>query len=227
MNSANLLTLLQLVSPSLPVGAYSYSEGLEALVEAGTITHQAALEHWLVQELQIGAIRIEAAVMCRCYHAIATSDWPQLCHWNRWLAALRETEELRNQSWQMGRSLLKLWLDLQPEFISTLPLQTLQIEGCHFATAFAIVATHGQIEAPTAVLGYLYSWAANLVNAGIKLVPLGQTAGQQTLLRLHPILEQTVNEVLHLPDEALEACGWGLAIASMTHEIQYSRLFRS
>jgi urease accessory protein len=219
--------LLQLVSPALPVGAYSYSEGVEALVEADTLPNQAALHHWLVQELQIGSIRLEAAVMLRCYHAIAASDGPQLCHWNRWLTALRETEELRNQSLQMGRSLLKLWLDLQPEAMTTLPLPTLRTEGCHFATAFAIAATHGQIEAPTAVLGYLYSWAANLVSAGIKLIPLGQTAGQQTLLQLHPILEQTVNDVLHLPDESLEACGWGLAIASMTHETQYSRLFRS
>ncbi|MDX2228735.1 MAG: urease accessory protein UreF [Leptolyngbyaceae cyanobacterium bins.349] len=227
MNSANLLRLLQLASSTLPVGAYSYSEGLETLTDQGHMTDQAALEHWLTRELQYGSARLDAAIVLRSHRAIAMQDWPALIAWNRWLTAARETEELRAQNEQMGRSLLKLWGDLHPE-LATLPaIATLQAEGCQFAVAFAIAAQQGQLDEQSTLLGYVYSWVANLVSAGIKLIPLGQTAGQQTLVNLQPQIEQTVADVLQLADESLEVCGWGLAIASMIHETQYSRLFRS
>jgi len=226
LSQASLLSLLQLVSPALPVGAYSYSEGLEALVEAQVVTNQAALEQWLTRELNYGAVRIEAGIMLRTYQAIALQDWQRVSAWNRWLSAVRETEELRSQSWQMGRSLLKLWLEL-PNDQASLPIENLLNEDCNFAVAFAIVAFHWQIDAKTALLGYLHSWVANLVSAGIKLIPLGQTAGQQTLVMLQPQIEQTAIVISQRSDQELESCGWGLAIASMTHETQYSRLFRS
>lgn len=218
-----MLRLLQLVSPALPVGAYTYSEGLETLVQTETVLNSTDLMNWLIQELRFGAIRIEGAVFVRLYQAVETNDRPQLQYWNHWLSAFRETEELRQQSWQMGRSLHRLLSDLSPDLPSLLP----DAERCHFATAFAIAAAHWQIDCETAVLGYLQSWAANLVNAGVRLVPLGQTQGQQLLLQLYPQIEQTASDVMHLPDEQLHGCGWGLSIASMQHETLYSRLFRS
>lgn len=227
LTQASLLRLLQLTSPTLPVGAYSYSEGLEALVEAGIISTQAALEHWIRQELTYGAVRLEAGILLRSHRAIAVSDWSSLNRWDQWLSAVRETEELRLQSWQMGRALLKLLRDLHSELTTNPAMKPLWEENCNFAVAFAIAANTWQIDETTTLLGYLHSWAANLVNAGIRLIPLGQTAGQQLLLTLQPVLEETVETILQLPDEALENCGWGLTIASMTHETQYSRLFRS
>ena len=128
-----LLKLLQLASPALPVGAYSYSEGIETLVENGAIASSQSLKHWLVQELNYGAIRIEAAVMVRAYQVAALADVAALVYWNQWLSAARETEELRQQSWQMGRSLLRLLLELQPQltdvinFYQTLKLTQLQL----------------------------------------------------------------------------------------------------
>ncbi|NJM85509.1 MAG: urease accessory protein UreF, partial [Leptolyngbyaceae cyanobacterium RM2_2_21] len=98
---------------------------------------------------------------------------------------------------------------------------------CNFATAFAIAAAHWEIEAVIALLGYLQSWASSLVNAAVKLVPLGQTRGQQLLLKLGPDLESAVENILLLQDADLASSGWGLAIASMQHETLYSRLFRS
>lgn len=219
-----LLRLLQLASPALPVGAYSYSEGLEALVEAGRIADVMSLHHWLGQELQYGAIRVEAGVMVRCYRAIQTDDWGTLERWNHWLSAARETEELRLQSWQMGRSLLRLLQDLNPE--QPHDLGSLR-EECNFAPAYALAAHHWHLDLQTALLGYLYSWASNLVSAGVRLIPLGQTAGQQLLLTLHPQLEQATLEIPNLEDDALQTSGWGLALASIAHETQYSRLFRS
>ncbi|MCY7276564.1 MAG: urease accessory protein UreF [Phormidesmis sp. CAN_BIN44] len=221
-NSA-LRSLLQLASPTLPVGAYSYSEGLEALVEADKITSASSLDHWLRQELRYGAVRLEAAVMIRAYRSTLAEDFSALTDWNRWLSATRETEELRSQSWQMGRSLLRLIQDLQENEITTRLLQ----EECNFAIAFGTVAARWQIDEQSAIVGYLHSWATNLISAGIKLIPLGQTAGQRLLIELGEELDQTTQEILTLQDDDLNSCGWGLSLASMAHETLYSRLFRS
>jgi urease accessory protein len=227
MTPHTLLTLLQLASPALPVGAYSYSEGIEWLVETGCMGDRASLEHWLTQELRLGAVRLEAAIAVRSHRAMQSQDLAELSGWNEWLSAARETEELRLQSWQMGRSLLTLLLQLQPGLETRLPLTSLQTNGCNFAVAFAIGAAVGQVDESSTVLAYLHSWAANLISAGVKLIPLGQTAAQQLLLALQPTLEQASQEVLALPDAELGSCGWGLSLASMLHETQYSRLFRS
>lgn len=227
MSEVNLLRLLQLTSPALPVGAYSYSEGLEFLVHSGKVCDRNSLEHWLIQELRYGAVRLEAAVMVRAYRAIAAQNFDQLIYWNRWLSAARETEELRSQSLQMGRSLLRLFQDLHPEAVEPLQLNSLQQDGCNFAIAFGLVANYWEIEVRSLVLGYLQSWAANLISAGVKLIPLGQTAGQQLLMNLSPIIENASETILELQDDDLFSCGWGLALASMAHETQYSRLFRS
>lgn len=231
MGEFELLRLLQLASPALPIGAYSYSEGVESLVEMGAIASSTTLEQWLTQELRYGAVRLEAAVMLRGYEAIQRGNAAELKYWNQWLLAARETEELRLQSVQMGRSLLRLYLDLHPAVCPTngqsFSLEELQTQDCNLPIAFAIVAAGWQINSHAALLGYLHSWATNLVNGGIKLIPLGQTAGQQVLLNLQPILMQAAAEIAALPDEQLDSCSWGLAIASMTHETQYSRLFRS
>ncbi len=228
MSNHSLLHLLQLASPALPVGAYSYSEGLEALVELGTVSSQETLTQWLTQELHYGAVRLEAAVMIQSYEAAHSDHYDAVLRWNAWLTAARETEELRQQSLQMGRSLLKLLLDLHPELITG--YESLQKEGCNFAIAYAIAAAHYQIDSQAALLAYLYSWLANLISAGVKLIPLGQTAGQRLLLEMQPTLKNTAESVLTLQADDLESlgsCSWGLALASMAHECQYSRLFRS
>ncbi|MBM0741786.1 urease accessory protein UreF [Phormidium sp. CLA17] len=225
MNSDSLLHLLQLASPALPVGAYSYSEGLEALVELGKVTSQETLAQWLSQELRWGAVRLEAAVMMRSCERARSQDFDAVIKWNCWLTAARETEELRQQSLQMGRSLLKLLLDLHPELING--YEPLQKEGCNFAIAYAIAAAYYQIDIQAALLAYLYSWIANLVSAGVKLIPLGQTAGQRLLLTMQPALERAAEAIFMLQTDDLCSCSWGLSLASMAHERQYSRLFRS
>lgn len=226
-----LLRLLQLVSPALPVGAYSYSEGLEMLVHQEIVTDRATLADWLQQELMYGAARLDAAVMVRVYRAAHQADGAQVSFWNHWLSATRETQELRQQSWQMGRALLRLLQDTQlTSGTATIPVTAL-IEAagdpCNFAIAFGLAAAYWQVEEETALLGYLYSWAANLVSAGVRLIPLGQTAGQQLLLDLQPALLEATAKIAQLPDDQLGSCTWGLSLASMNHEVQYSRLFRS
>ncbi len=224
LNDVAILSLLQLASPTLPVGAYSYSDGLETLVDNGTIDNKQSLCIWLEQELSYGAIRLEAGVMVRAYRSFNSSNFEALSYWNAWLTAAKETAELRSQSWQMGNSLMRLLLDLQPQLQA---IASATGTPCNYAIAFGIAAAHWQIELTAVVLGYLHSWASNLIGAGVKLIPLGQTAGQQLLLELATKLSLTTQQILVLEDDHLSSCGWGLALASMAHETQYTRLFRS
>lgn len=231
MNPQNLtlLHLLQLASPTLPVGAYSYSDGLETLVEKAVINNSKSLKHWLEQELSYGAIRLEAAVMIRAYRSAENHNFDDLGYWNAWLTAAKETAELRAQSLQMGNSLMRLLLDLKhPTSATSLQeLATAAGSPCNYAIAFGIAAATWQIDITSATLGYLHSWASNLIGAGVKLIPLGQTAGQQLLLEINSNITVATPKILTLEDDDLSSCGWGLALASMAHETQYTRLFRS
>lgn len=224
LTTTALLHLLQLTNSALPVGAYSYSEGLETVIQSGAIATVTDLQHWLSQELSYGGIRLEAAVMLRACRAVQADQPAALEEWNQWFSAARDAEELRQQSWQMGRALTRLLADLDP---ALQPWLTACGTPCNFAIAFGVAAAFWQIPDRPALLGYLHSWASNLVNAGVKLVPLGQTAGQQLLHGLQANLTQTVQEVIQLQDDDLSNGGWGWAIASMQHEVLYSRLFRS
>jgi urease accessory protein len=222
LEASALLNLLQLASPALPVGAYSYSEGIETLAEQAVIRDRDSLRSWLETELTYGSIRIEAAMMLRAQQAARAEDKEKVAFWNAWLLASRETKELRLASEQMGQSLLALLQRLDP------PVKPLfELSPCHYAIAFGMAANAWQIEPESAVLAYLQSWTTHLVGAGVKLIPLGQTAGQQILWTLRDRMTQTTTEVLSLPDTALSSCSWGLSLASMAHETQYMRLFRS
>lgn len=225
-SSQKLLSLLQLASPALPVGAYTYSDGLETLVETGAIGDRVSLKHWLEQELSYGAVRIDAAIALRAYKCTQQGDTVTLNYWNDWLSALRETEELRLSSWQMGRSLLRLIVELEPAIEPTVS-SLIAGNACNWAIAFGVAAGYWQIDRTATLLGYLHSWATNLVAVGVKLIPLGQTVGQNLLLNLQPNIERATAEILRLTDDELSSCSWGLSLASMAHETQYSRLFRS
>ncbi|MGL6283097.1 MAG: urease accessory protein UreF, partial [Microcoleaceae cyanobacterium] len=228
INNINILNLLQLASPTLPVGAYSYSEGLESLVNDGIITNLIQLENWLTDNLKFGSIQMEAAIMVRAYLAINQQNFSQLIYWQNWADATRDTAELRQQSLQMGRSLIKLFLNL-----STSPAKLLNIDQdlesniidqvrhqietdnhfCHWAIAYGITAACWQIDLNTAILGYLHSWLTNLINAGVKLIPLGQTDGQKLLWSMQPAIYQTTQSILELTDDDLVTCNWGLSLA--------------
>lgn len=219
-----LLRLLQLASPALPVGAYSYSEGLESAVEQGAVTDSASLRTWLEDALMSGGARLEAAVLVRVYEARRRQDGASVEYWNAWLTAARESEELRVQNLEMGRALLKLLAELPPPE----PTAARRLaQPCNFVVAFALAAAHWKIPLEATVAAYLQTWTANLVGAGVKLVPLGQTAGQQLLWGLQSVIDEAARTATTLADEDLGVANWGQALASMQHEVQYSRLFRS
>ncbi len=224
-----ILELLQLSSPALPLGAYSYSEGLETLVEQRIIDDDNSLESWLILELTQGAIRLESALMLRAYRCMLHQDLTGLNYWNDWLSAARETSELREQSWQMGGSLIRLLLEL--ESVREIPDLKACIDAvgkpCNYGVAFGMAAACWQIDEHHTILGYLHSWATNLITAGIKLIPIGQTSGQKLLVKLQPTILNSTEKIMRIPDDNLVSCNWGLGLASMAHETQYSRLFRS
>jgi urease accessory protein len=203
----NLVRLLQLASPTLPVGAYSYSQGLEAAVEAGIVSDAASAERWIADVLEFSLARMEAPLLWRLMHGE---------NLNELFIASRESAELRAESLQMGHSLLRLFEELG---FSDLPKGDVA-----FPTAYALGARKWNIEPRAALIGYLWSWLDNQVMAAVKAVPLGQTAGQKMLFSLGDRLER-------IADDAAKAefsnFAPGLAALSARHETQYSRLFRS
>jgi urease accessory protein len=203
--------LLQLASPALPVGAYSYSGGLEAAVEAGIVKDAASAQRWIGDVLEFSLSRMEAPILLRMMKDIGK--------WNEVFLASRETAELRAETAQMGFSLNKL--------LPELGVERLALEEVSFPAAFAHAASAWRIEPKDALTAYLWSWVENQVMAAIKAVPLGQTDGQRMLLFVGTRLEETVEQASALKDEDLGNFAPGLAVLSSQHEIQYSRLFRS
>ncbi|TYQ27485.1 urease accessory protein UreF [Pseudanabaena sp. UWO310] len=234
--SLQLLRLLQITSPALPVGAYSYSEGLEYLCSQKIIQTESDLCNWLRRELQFGFIPNETAIALRAHQAIKSHNISTLIYWNDWLSATREAEEVRLASWQMGQSLMKLWWQLtdrqNPIYTSIHTLlpttkDNPQGKGCNYAIAFGIVAASLDIDSDNTSLGYIYSWLSNLVSAAVRSVPFGQTTGQQVIFQLSGDMLNSSQLSLHRLDNELEWCGWGASLACANHETQYSRLFRS
>jgi urease accessory protein len=203
--------LLQLASPALPVGAYSYSGGLEAAVEAGIVKDAASAQGWIGDVLGFSLSRMEAPILLRMMKDIGK--------WNEVFLASRETAELRAETAQMGFSLNKL--------LPELGLERMEMEEISFPAAFAHAASSWGIEPRDALTAYLWSWIENQVMAAIKAVPLGQTDGQKMLLSLGSRIEETVGQASALKDEDLGNFAPGLAVLSSQHETQYSRLFRS
>jgi urease accessory protein len=225
--AATRLQLMWLASPALPVGGFSYSEGLEAAVEAGQVTDEASACTWLRDQMHLALARADAPVLAAACAAWATHDQPRLRALNDWLHQTRETAELRAQAEQMGRSLLD-WLkngahagDSRLSTLAALPPAPL------WPTAFALATTLAGAQAEDALLAFGWGWAENMAQAAMKAVPLGQGAAQRMLGVLAQDLPALVQAALNRPEEDWQASTPMLAILSAQHETQYSRLFRS
>lgn len=217
------LRLLHLVSPTLPTGAFTYSQGIEWAVEQGWIQTPTALAAWLESQLRGSLIYVDIPLLQRCYQAIAQQDPAAMQHWLAVIRASRETEELLLEETQRGRALTDWLLALDLSQVAAWKPLLAQSQ----LAAFAYAAWHRQLPITEAVLGYVWSWLENLVLAAVKLIPLGQTQGQKILHQLLPLLPDCVAQGLQVPDTALGATTPALAIASSRHEGQYTRLFRS
>ena len=213
------LRLYQLVSPALPVGAFSYSEGLEVLVQAGRLEGPEPLEAWLRAELSRGAVTIEAAALAPLYQGLCAAS-PEVLELDGWLLAQREAPEVRAQQRQMGQSLLQLLADLGwplPGALSPLA----------WPAAFAWAAVCLEITSPALEEAYLYGWVANQISAAVRLVPLGPTQGQRLQLQLAPLIAERAAALAAADPHQLWNGGIGAGLVQLQHAELYSRLFRS
>jgi urease accessory protein len=223
---SGLPRLLQLASPALPVGAYSYSQGLEAAIEAGSVRDGLTAGAWIGDALELNIARLEAPAWLRFHAAWRDSDYAEVRRLNAWFAATRETSELRAETLQMGYSLRRLCAELD-EFEPAPLDELLAMQEIVFPAAFTFAAAQWGIDAREGLIGYLWSWLENQVMAALKAVPLGQTQGQRLLLDLGGRLPVIADAAMTADDGSLVNFAPGLAIACSRHEIQYSRLFRS
>ncbi len=224
-NSVALASLLRLTSPALPVGAFSYSQGLEYAHEAGWLRNTDEAASWLRGVMSHSLAGLDIPVLARCHRAVQAHDADSFFYWNDLCIAARETRELRLEDSQMGAALLKLLRDTE----DSLPFTALQQDTLRISwpAAFALTSKLWGIALRDACTGFVWSWLENQLAAAAKIIPLGQTSVQRTLAQLSLHIDSCVTRGLHTDDDDIGSSLPGLALASMLHETQYTRLFRS
>ena len=221
-----LSRLLQLASPMLPVGAYSYSQGLEWAIESGDVHSLDTANSWIGDVLRTYQATFELPILYRQYQAWKNKDIEAVEYWDAFYLSGRDTAEAYAETKQMGYSLCRLLNDLE-----TVPVQLLTalntLNKPAFPTVYAAIAQHWKIATKDCLHGYAWGWLENQASVCMKTIPLGQVAGQKILLRLSEHLPSIVKQAIQLNDEEISNFNPMLSIAGSLHETQYSRLFRS
>ena len=220
------LPLLQLASPALPIGGYSYSTGLERAIDEGIVHDAASAAVWIGDMVELVQARFDAPVAAAAHQAALREDAATLTGLHRLARAARETAELRLESEQMGYS-LEQWLGA---VVEGRPRDTARNPEAPTVAASVIWGVAGArlgLSAHATVIALLWSFTENQVMVLLKAMPIGQIQGQRLLHGLLPVIEQAARVALALPRDEWTTSAPGLALASMQHEVQYSRLFRS
>lgn len=217
------LRLLQLVSPALPVGAFAYSEGLEAAVNDGAVSGEVSASRWIRGRLGHGPGRLDAPIAARLHRAWSSGDDAAVVRWTRLLAAFRETRQLRDADRDMAQALARLLASLG--VAEAVPW--IGRRDATYPALFALAAARWQIACRDAIAGLLWSWLEGQTTAAVKLVPLGQTAGQRLLHAAAADIPDLVEWSLTCEDDDIGALAPGAAIAAARHEVLETRLFRS
>jgi urease accessory protein len=231
----DLVQLMWLASPALPIGGFSYSESLEAAIDRAGLRTPVAVGAWLQDQLQLAQARSDMALVAQAVTAWRARDLVRINALNDWVLQTRESSELRLQTEQMGRSMMD-WLrnqhaadpgnDPTPTDDGLIAL-TRSCASPTYPVAFALAASHTGATVADCLSSYAFGWAENMVQAAVKAVPLGQNAGQRILADLANQITLAVADALARDDDSRQAFAPMLAILSAQHETQYSRLFRS
>lgn len=218
--------LLRLASPQLPIGGYSYSQGLEMAVDSGLVYAPESARRWIADQLLLNLARFEAPLLLAHCRAAAEGDWPALAELAARHRASRETREAALESRQMGYSLRQL-LEGLPELDQDARDFLADQSELGLAPAWALAARAWAIAPDDALAAWLWGWLENQLAVLMKTLPLGQQAAQRLTSELLPLLERAQQQATTREPQHWGSAAFGLALASMAHERQYSRLFRS
>lgn len=227
--AAALYRLLAWLSPSFPTGAFSYSHGLEAAAASGAVQDRATLETWIAAIVARGSGRMDADILRDAYRAALAGDDSAIDAANRRGHAYRATAELALEASQQGEAFLNAWQGAwvgAPEGEEGVENGAHRGDGVSLPAVFGATAATG-IALEDALLGYLQAFAGNLVSAGLRLGIIGQTDGQRILAALQPVVTAAAEAALARDPTDFGGATFALDLASMAHETQYSRLFRS
>ena len=222
-SSSQLLRLLHLASPALPIGAFHFSQGLEYAAECGTVKDERSAGEWIEGIARYAIATLDLPILLRLHRAYLEQNEAAIECWSSVLVASRETEELRAEDRHMGCALARILSDL-----GVCPkLDEAELARATYAAVFARACAAWGIEESDALEAYAWAWAENQTLAAVKLVPLGQTAGQRILHALVPTLAMLSRQAMTLADEDVGTTSVMQTFASARHETQYTRLFRS
>jgi len=224
--SPALYRLMTWMSPAYPVGAFSYSGGLEWAVEAGDIRHAESLTSWLAAMIGQGSVFCDAAIFRHAHHAAVRGDDAALAAIAEFAAALVGSKERFVETTAQGRAFLQV---TQAAWATpSLDRLTAAWDGplCYPVAVAAACAGHGIALVP-ALQAFLHGVVSNLVSAGVRLIPLGQTDGQRVLAALETEIARTVERALAIALDDIGSATLRADIAGMRHETQHTRLFRS
>ena len=223
--ATELLQLIWLASPALPVRGFSYSEALEAAIDHEHVHDEASCADWLADQLHLSQARGDMALMAQAIPAWQAMNTDRLKDLSQWVHTTRETHEMRLQTEQMGRSLLD-WLRIQNKATET-ALKLCSEMRPTYPMAMSLALSLANAPLDQALQAYAFGWAENMTQAALKAVPLGQVSGQKILARLAQEIPDAVQHAIALSDDERQAFCPMLAVMSARHETQYSRLFRS
>jgi len=222
-HSISMLRLYQLVSPALPVGAYNFSQGLEYAVHAGWVRDECSVLQWIIGVAENAIATLDVPLVLRMHAAWSDEDEVLARRWSAYLLASRESEELRAEERHLGRSLAKILMSL--ELTQAGPF--IKDTNTSYACMFALASSHWKIDGIQTANAYVWAWCENQVLAALKLLAIGQTAGQRMLDALLQRIPALVQHASTIADEDIGVAAPRLGMASAWHETQYSRLFRS
>jgi urease accessory protein len=224
-----LYRMLAWLSPGFPTGAFAYSHGLEAAVEAATVSDASSLQRWIDAILMQGSGRIDADILRDAHHAATAGDIEALASANRRGVAFRATAETFLETTAQGQAFLATCRAAWPEPCLDRWATMLAATGdavCHAAAVGAVTARAG-VPLGSALTGYLQALAANLASAGLRLGIIGQTDAQRIIAALEPVVGNAVANALTRGQTCFGSATFAVELASMAHETQYTRLFRS
>lgn len=218
--------LLQLCSANLPVGGFSFSQGLEFAVEQGWVNDAESCKSWLQMVLHESFAATDVVILQRLFQAFQQQNNDDVRYWNQHILACRESKELYLADVAMGKALVRLLKHIE-QLNADVLFKVLAISEWSFTSAFAVAAYLLQLDSLSAQSGYCWTFIDNQVAAATKLIPLGQTDAQRLLFSLSEEVEAVISTANSLSDDDIGASLPRLAMASAWHESQYSRLFRS